>query len=59
MIDRQRLHEGYAEARKAYLAKEKEKKKRAEFDYQCYRHRVSVQQWKGTYRSNKPKGVKA
>ena len=59
MMDKQSFIDGYAAARKAYLRRERERKILAKLDYDSYRSHVARQQRNGTFRSNRPKGIKA
>lgn len=58
MMDRQSFIEGYAAARKAYLRRERERKSLAAADYITYRKSIHRQQRNGTFRANRPKGIK-
>lgn len=58
MMDKQAFIEGYAAARKAYLRRERERKILAAADYITYRKGIHRQQQNGTFRVNKPKGIK-
>ena len=58
MMDKRAFIEGYAAARKAYLQREKERKILAAADYITYRKSIHRQQRNGTFRANRPKGIK-
>lgn len=58
MMDKQSFIDGYAAARKAYLRRERERKILAAADYITYRNSIHRQQRNGTFRSNRPKGIK-
>lgn len=58
MMDRQAFIDGYAAARKAYLRRELERQILAAADYITYRKNIHRQQRNGTFRANRPKGVK-
>lgn len=58
MMDKQSFIEGYAAARKTYLRRERERQILAAADYIAYRKNIHRQQRNGTFRANKPKGVK-
>ena len=59
MVEKQAFIDGYAAARKAYLQRERERQILAKSDYDSYRSHVARQQRNGTFRSNRPKGIKA
>ena len=59
MVEKQAFIDGYAAARKAYLRRERERKILAASDYITYRKNIYRQQRNGTFRSNRPKGIKA
>ena len=58
MMDKQAFIDGYAAARKAYLRRERERKSLAAADYITYRKSIHRQQRNGTFRTNRPKGIK-
>lgn len=58
MMDKQSFIEGYAAARKTYLRRERERQILAAADYITYRKSIYRQQRNGTFRANRPKGIK-
>ncbi len=58
MMDKQSFIEGYAAARKTYLRRERERQILAAADYITYRKGIHRQQRNGTFRANRPKGIK-
>ena len=58
MMDKQSFIDGYTAARKAYLRRERERQVLAASDYITYRKNIYRQQRNGTFRSNRPKGIK-
>lgn len=58
MMDKQSFIEGYAAARKTYLRRERERQILAAADYITYRKSIHRQQRNGTFRANRPKGIK-
>ena len=58
MMDKQAFIDGYAAARKMYLRRERERQILAAADYITYRKNIHRQQRNGTFRVNKPKGIR-
>lgn len=58
MMDKQSFIEGYVAARKTYLRRERERQILAAADYITYRKSIHRQQRNGTFRANRPKGIK-
>lgn len=58
MMDKQAFIDGYAAARKMYLRRERERQILAAAGYITYRKNIHRQQRNGTFRVNKPKGIR-